>query len=97
MVLYFSNNFSSSTHKDIFFSLKGLTYLLILGNIKANGLITSFKYAIKYLEVFFVSINFEITVLLTPTSQIYIYFFLHNKIPLLDAFVLLVLLPLFSN
>ena len=58
MVLYFSNNFSSSTHKDIFFSLKGLTYLLILGNIKANGLITSSKYAIKYLEVFFVSINF---------------------------------------
>ena len=75
MVLYFSNNFSSSTYKDIFFSLKGLTYLLILGNIKANGLITSSKYAIKYLEVFFVSINFEITVLLTPTSQIFILFY----------------------
>ena len=74
MVLYFSNNFSSSTYKDIFFSLKGLTYLLILGNIKANGLITPSKYAIKYLEVFFVSINFEITVLLTPTSQIFILF-----------------------
>ena len=52
-----------------------LKYLLILGNIKTNGVITSSKYRIKYLELFNVSINFYITILSTSTSQIFIGFF----------------------
>ena len=70
MVLYFSNRFSPSVSKDIsflFFSLKVLTYSLILGNIKTNGLVTSSKYPIKYLELFFVSIKFDITILSAST------------------------------
>ena len=40
--------------KDIhllFASLNVLAYPLTIGNIKTNGLITSFKYPIKYLEL----------------------------------------------
>ena len=73
MVLYISNNLSSSIRKDIhllFSSSNLLTYLLTLDNIKTNGLITLSKYLIKYLELNFVSINFEITILSTLTSQI---------------------------
>ena len=38
-------------------------YPFILGNSKTNGLITSSKYPIKYLELFIISINFEKTIL----------------------------------
>ena len=54
MVLYFSNSLSSSIGKDIdlpFLSLKILIYLLILGNFKTNGLITSSKYPIKHFQL----------------------------------------------
>ena len=44
----------------LFFSLKVLTYPVILGYIKTNGLKTSSKYPLKYSEIFFVSLNFEI-------------------------------------
>ena len=55
MVLYFS----SFINKDInlFFSFKVLTYPLV-DNIKNNGLMTSSKYTIEYLEILFVSIIF---------------------------------------
>ena len=52
------------------------TYPLILGNIKTNGLITSSKYPIKYLESVFVLINFETNMLSTLTSRIFIFSFL---------------------
>ena len=51
--------------------LEFLAYPLILGKIKTNGLITLSNYLIKYLELLFVSINFEITVLSASTSQIF--------------------------
>ena len=84
MVFHFSNSLSSSIRKGInllfFFlspplSLNVFTYLLYLGNIKINGLTTSPKYQIKYLELFFVLANFEMTVLQTLTFQIFIGFF----------------------
>ena len=50
-----------------------LTSPLNLGNIKTNCLITSSKYLVKYLELFFVSINFEISILSTSASQIFIF------------------------
>ena len=81
MVLYFSDIFSLSICKDVnllFFFLKFLIYPLIPGNTKTNGLITSFKCKIKYLELFFLSINFETTILLISTSQVLIVF-LHDK------------------
>ena len=56
-------------------SLKVLSYPLISGNIKTNGLITSPKNAIKYFELFFILIKFEITILSTSTSQIFGVFF----------------------
>ena len=78
MVLYFSNSLSSyiwkDTHLKLLF-LKVLTYPIILANIKTNALISSFKYPIKYLKLFYVSINFEITTLSASTSQIFIDFF----------------------
>ena len=72
MVLYFSNSFSSSIRKDINFlflflssslPLSFLTYLLSLGNIKANGLI---------LRNSFFPTSFEVTILSTLTSEIFI-------------------------
>ena len=85
MILYSSNSFSSSIGRDInllFLSsltLNILTYLLILGNARANGLITLSKYPIKYLELVFISSNFGITILPPLTSQIFMEFFLgHN-------------------
>ena len=68
MVLYSYNSLSSSIRKYIYLlflflspslSLNVLTYPFILGNIKTNGLITASKHPIKYLEIFFVSTNFE--------------------------------------
>ena len=59
MVLYFSNNVSSSIQKDInllilssspSLTLNVLEYPLSLDNIKINGLITLSKHQIKYLE-----------------------------------------------
>ena len=59
-----------------FLMLNVLTYTLILGNIKTNGLITSSKYPIKYLELFLVSVKLKITILSTLTTQIYIFFYI---------------------
>ena len=57
-------------------TLNVLTYPLISGIIKTDSLIVLSKYQIKYLELVFVSINFEITILSTLTSTIFIGFFL---------------------
>ena len=73
IILYCSYSLSSSIWKDInvlLLSLKILTYPLLLGSIKTNGLTTSSKYPIKYLELFFASINFEITILSTSDDYI---------------------------
>ena len=88
MVLYFSNSFSLSIWKEInllllSFTLNVLTYPLILGNSKTNGLTTLSKYTIKYLEFVFVSTNFEITILSNLTSQIIIVFLHYNTFLLL--------------
>ena len=56
-------------------SVNLLTYPFILSNIKINGLITLSKYQIKYLQLVFVPINFELTILSILTSQIFIVFF----------------------
>ena len=78
IALYFSNSYSSSIQKDIdllflFLSpsltLNVLTYPLILGIIKTDGLIALYKSPIKYLELVFALTNFEITILSTLTSQ----------------------------
>ena len=61
------------------FNLTFLTYPLILGIIKTDGLIVLSKYPIKYLELVFVSINFEKTILSTLPSQIIIGFFCRIK------------------
>ena len=47
--------------------------------ILTTSLLTSSKYPKKYLELFFASNNFEITILSTPTFQTFI-FFLYRKI-----------------
>ena len=52
------------------FSLKVLTYTLILGNIKTNGLITTTKNPLVYYEIFFIPITFEVTILSTLTFNI---------------------------
>ena len=82
MVLYFFNNLPLFMRKYITLlsllpslSLNVLTYPLILGNNKTHRFITSSKYPIKYLELVFVLINFEMTILSTLTSQIFIVFF----------------------
>ena len=82
MVLYISNSFSSCIKKDInllsLFSPSALnivTYPLALGNIKTNCLITLSKYPIEYLELVFVSTNFEMIILSTLASEIFIGFF----------------------
>ena len=77
MVLYFSNTLSSSILKGInflFLTLNVLTYPINLYDIKINGLITSSKNPIKSLELLFVLINFEISILSTLTSQVFIAF-----------------------
>ena len=77
LALCISNNFLSYILKDfnlLFLSstLKFLTYPVILDIIKANGLVALSEYQIKYLELVFVLTSFEITVLSTLTSQIFI-------------------------
>ena len=83
LALYFPKCYSSFKRKDIdllvlslspSLTLNVLTYSLSLGNIKANVLITLPKYPIKYLELVFVLINIEITMLSILTSQAYIAF-----------------------
>ena len=53
-------------------TLNLLTHPLNLGIIKTNGLIALFKHPIKYLELLFLLTNFEITILPTLTSQVFI-------------------------
>ena len=62
MILYFSNSLLSFIREDInlFFFLSPP---LIFRISRANGLITSSKYPIKYLELFFVITNFEVSIL----------------------------------
>ena len=60
IVLYLSNNFLSSTQKDIILlilssTLNVLTYPPILGIIKTNGLISLSKYPTKYLKLVFLN------------------------------------------
>ena len=83
MVPDISNSSLLSTRKDI---STLLTYSLILGNIKTNDLITLSKYSMKYLELVFLSTNFERTILSTLPSQIF-FVFSHYKI------LILILLP----
>ena len=88
MTLYFPNSFSTSIQKVInlmllsltpSLTLNVLTYPLILGIIKTNGLIPLSNFIpIKYLELVFVLTNFEITILSTLSSQI-LTGFLKNK------------------
>ena len=59
-------------------TLSVLTYSLILGNIKTNRLMILLKYPIKYLDLVFVSTNFEMTILSTLTFQICIGFLRHE-------------------
>ena len=54
--------------------LKVLTYPLILGNINTDGIITSSKYPIEYLELVFVLISFEATIVPTLATRIVIGF-----------------------
>ena len=68
------------------FILKSFNISIHLCNIKTNGLITSYKCSIKYLELFFVSINFEIAILSTLIFLIFIVFFLHKILLLLLLF-----------
>ena len=65
IVFYFLNSFSYSIGKDtalLFLSITliVLMYPLILGEIKTNGLLTSSKYPVKYLELVFVLTNFRL-------------------------------------
>ena len=80
----FSKSFSSSARKDTnlyvlslspSLTLNLLIHPLVLGIIKTNGPRTFAKYPIKYLELVFVSTNFEMTILSTLTSQIFVDFF----------------------
>ena len=76
MALFFSKILLSYIHKDIhlsFFCLKVLTYPLISDNIRTNGHITSSKYPAKCVGLFFISNNFEITILSTLTSHFFFY------------------------
>lgn len=77
IVLYFSNGLSLSILKDINFlslNLNVVTYPFTLGDIEISPQIISFKHPFKSLELFFVSINFEISILSTSTPLIFIDF-----------------------
>ena len=52
-------------------------YQLILGNIESNNLIPSSKYSVKYVELFFVSINIEIISINIPNIS-FVTFVLQN-------------------
>ena len=64
------------SHFFFFFSslsltLKVLTYPLNLDNTETNAPIVLPEYPIDYLDLVFVSIEFEMTILLTSTSQVF--------------------------
>ena len=68
--LYFCNNFTSSIRKGsnlliLFSNLNVLTYPILLGIIKTNGLTYLSKYPIKYLGLVFDLTNFKIGILST--------------------------------
>ena len=76
LILYFCNSLSLSMQKDINLLFLPLPpslskYSLILGNVKTIGLITSStsKDPVTCLKIFFVSTNFEMTILIMSTSQ----------------------------
>ena len=76
MPLPFCNSFSSSVRKNInllcpSLTLNVLKYRLVLGIIKTNGLMVLSKHPIKFLELVFVLTNFEVTILSTLTSQMF--------------------------
>ena len=76
-------SFRNNCHQDnlsssffFFFSslsltLKVLTYPLNLDNTETNAPIVLPEYPIDYLDLVFVSIKFEMTILLTSTSQVF--------------------------
>ena len=68
------------------FILKSFNISIHLCNIKTDGLITSCKCSNKYLELFFVSINFERAILPTLIFLIFIVFFHHKNLLLLLLF-----------
>ena len=53
------------------FIFKSFGIQFISGNTETNGLITLSKHPIKYLKLLFASINFEMTILSTLTSQFF--------------------------
>ena len=55
-----------------FLTLNVIAYPLILDIFKTTGLTVLSKYPIKYLELVFVLTNFEIAILSTLTSQIFV-------------------------
>ena len=71
--------FSSNLLVRIYYSCSYL-YLLTIGNIRISGIITSSKHTIKYLELFFVSVNYDITILSTSPSQTFIYIYIYTYI-----------------
>ena len=78
MALCFCNSFSSSMRNGInllllflssTLSLNVSTYPWVLGNINTYGFIASSRYPIKHLNLLFISINFEMTILLHCTKN----------------------------
>ena len=61
------------------FTLNVLTYPLILGIIKTNGVITLYKHPIKYLGLVFVSTNFEITIVSKLSNKPFFCYFCLTK------------------
>ena len=55
-----------------FLTLNVIAYPLILDIFKTTGLTVLSQYPIKYLELVFVLTNFEIAILSTLTSQIFV-------------------------
>ena len=55
-----------------FLTLNVIAYPLILDIFKTTGLTVLSEYPIKYLELVFILTNFEIAILSTLTSQIFV-------------------------
>ena len=62
-------------HTASWIELNVLTYQQIFGIMKTNGLITLFKYPIKYLELVPVLINIKLSILSILTSQIFVFLY----------------------
>ena len=76
-IIFYMKNRKLSLSPSLY--LKVLTYPLILDHINTNGIATSSKYPIKCLELTIIfSNNFEITVLSTSTSYIFLGFLYHK-------------------